>query len=68
MKELNLNLFENCQVSNAEMRAVNGGIIVETFETAGGKDATTGGCVKDVMSIHDDGTFTEEYYAVECEQ
>ncbi len=66
MKKLNLNLLGNCQVSNAEMRAVNGGIIVETIETEGGKDATTGGCVKDVMDIHDDGSFKEEYFAVEC--
>ncbi|MDX9845514.1 MAG: hypothetical protein RBT74_00915 [Tenuifilaceae bacterium] len=66
MKKLNLNLLKNLQVSNAEMRSVNGGLIAETIETVGGKDATTGGCVKDVMSIHTDGTFTEEYYEVEC--
>lgn len=61
MKTLNKNLFGNFQISNAEMRSINGGIIVDGQETSGRHG--NGRKIADAIYLHSDGhtTFDWEY-------
>ncbi len=64
MKTLNKRLLGNCEMNNAEMRTINGGIIVETMETKGKHG--DGNCVSDVYSFHEDGRVELDWVYVEC--
>lgn len=59
MKTLNKTLLDDCKINNAEMRAINGGSIIDSIAT-GGKHGD-GSCVVDVLYVHDDESISFEW-------